>query len=175
MCRLLAPIWNRDNISNIQILFKETSGPDAQGRAAYFDRVGIVRDVVQSHLLQARSSPLLVLSLPRRLAVWRAQLTSSATDYSQYPRSLCLPPHRNAAVGSHCDGPPRFFEPGGHPGREAEGAPPVPPRRSGGRCSRPVRRGRAGRAARRAAGVPGDARGGSEQQNRNLRHGGAKN
>ena len=28
--RLLAPIWNRDNISNVQIIFKEPFGPAEQ-------------------------------------------------------------------------------------------------------------------------------------------------
>lgn len=46
----LSGIWNRDYIDNIQITFKEPFGTD--GRGGYFDSVGIIRDVIQNHLLQ---------------------------------------------------------------------------------------------------------------------------
>lgn len=45
--------WNRNYISNVQITFKEDFG--TQGRGGYFDQFGIVRDVIQNHLLQVRS------------------------------------------------------------------------------------------------------------------------
>jgi glucose-6-phosphate 1-dehydrogenase len=48
--RFLAPLWNRDNISNVQIIFKEPFG--TQGRGGYFDQYGIIRDIIQNHLLQ---------------------------------------------------------------------------------------------------------------------------
>lgn len=48
--RFLAPLWNRDNIANVQILFKEPFG--TQGRGGYFDQYGIIRDIIQNHLLQ---------------------------------------------------------------------------------------------------------------------------
>jgi len=48
--RFLAPLWNRENISNIQIIFKEPIG--VEGRGGYFDHYGIIRDVIQNHLLQ---------------------------------------------------------------------------------------------------------------------------
>eukprot|EP00042_Codosiga_hollandica_P043660 m.416793 g.416793 ORF g.416793 m.416793 type:complete len:296 (+) comp56615_c0_seq11:1318-2205(+) len=48
--RLFAPLWNRDNISTVQISFKEPFG--CQGRGGYFDEFGIIRDVMQNHLLQ---------------------------------------------------------------------------------------------------------------------------
>uniref|UniRef100_A0A061S3M8 Glucose-6-phosphate 1-dehydrogenase n=1 Tax=Tetraselmis sp. GSL018 TaxID=582737 RepID=A0A061S3M8_9CHLO len=46
----LAGIWNKEHIDNVQITFKEPFGTD--GRGGYFDSVGIIRDVVQNHLLQ---------------------------------------------------------------------------------------------------------------------------
>ncbi|KAJ7565443.1 hypothetical protein O6H91_02G061300 [Diphasiastrum complanatum] len=48
--RIFVPIWNRDNIANIQIVFKEDFG--TEGRGGYFDEYGIVRDIIQNHLLQ---------------------------------------------------------------------------------------------------------------------------
>ncbi|KAI7899665.1 glucose-6-phosphate dehydrogenase [Cokeromyces recurvatus] len=46
-------IWNRMNIDNIQITFKEPFG--TEGRGGYFDEFGIIRDVIQNHLLQVLS------------------------------------------------------------------------------------------------------------------------
>ena len=48
--RFLAPLWNRDNIASVQIVFKEPFG--TQGRGGYFDEYGIIRDIIQNHLLQ---------------------------------------------------------------------------------------------------------------------------
>ncbi|XP_064632147.1 glucose-6-phosphate 1-dehydrogenase-like isoform X2 [Lineus longissimus] len=48
--RLFGPVWNRDNISSVMISFKEPFG--TQGRGGYFDEFGIIRDVMQNHLLQ---------------------------------------------------------------------------------------------------------------------------
>ncbi|KAI9138894.1 glucose-6-phosphate dehydrogenase [Paraphysoderma sedebokerense] len=46
-------VWNRDCIENIQITFKEKIG--TEGRGGYFDEFGIIRDVMQNHLLQILS------------------------------------------------------------------------------------------------------------------------
>lgn len=51
--RLFNPTWNRDNIASVQISFKEPFG--TQGRGGYFDEFGIIRDVMQNHLLQILS------------------------------------------------------------------------------------------------------------------------
>ncbi|CAL4968409.1 unnamed protein product [Urochloa decumbens] len=48
--RLFLPLWNRDNIANVQIVFKEDFG--TEGRGGYFDQYGIIRDIIQNHLLQ---------------------------------------------------------------------------------------------------------------------------
>ncbi|XP_078439799.1 glucose-6-phosphate 1-dehydrogenase 6, cytoplasmic-like [Wolffia australiana] len=48
--RLFMPLWNRDNIANIQIVFREDFG--TEGRGGYFDQYGIIRDIIQNHLLQ---------------------------------------------------------------------------------------------------------------------------
>lgn len=59
--RLLTPIWNRENVSNVQIIFKEPFGV----HTAYFDSHGIIRDVVQNHLLQV----LAVLAMDRPVSL----------------------------------------------------------------------------------------------------------
>ncbi|GLV46699.1 Zwischenferment [Carabus blaptoides fortunei] len=51
--RIFSPTWNRENIACIQITFKEPFG--TQGRGGYFDEFGIIRDVMQNHLLQILS------------------------------------------------------------------------------------------------------------------------
>ena len=50
---IFEPLWNRDNISTVQITFKEPFG--TEGRGGYFDEFGIIRDVMQNHLLQVLS------------------------------------------------------------------------------------------------------------------------
>ena len=39
--RIFGPLWNRDNVANVTISFKEPFG--TQGRGGYFDSFGIIR------------------------------------------------------------------------------------------------------------------------------------
>ncbi len=47
---IFEPLWNKDHIDHIQISVAENIGVGS--RAGYFDQSGIIRDIVQNHLLQ---------------------------------------------------------------------------------------------------------------------------
>ncbi|GAU93094.1 hypothetical protein RvY_05082 [Ramazzottius varieornatus] len=48
--RIFGPSWNTHNIASVMISFKEPIG--TQGRGGYFDEYGIIRDIIQNHLMQ---------------------------------------------------------------------------------------------------------------------------
>ena len=47
---IFEPLWNRDHIDHVQITVAEAVGVGS--RAGYYDRSGVLRDIVQNHLLQ---------------------------------------------------------------------------------------------------------------------------
>jgi glucose-6-phosphate 1-dehydrogenase len=51
--RIFSPTWNRECIASVLISFKEPFG--TMGRGGYFDQSGIIRDVMQNHLMQILS------------------------------------------------------------------------------------------------------------------------
>ncbi|CAN6464685.1 unnamed protein product [Victoria cruziana] len=47
---IFEPLWSRQYIRNVQLIFSEDFG--TEGRGGYFDSYGIIRDIMQNHLLQ---------------------------------------------------------------------------------------------------------------------------
>lgn len=47
---IFEPLWNRQYIRSVQLIFSEDFG--TEGRGGYFDNYGIIRDIMQNHLLQ---------------------------------------------------------------------------------------------------------------------------
>nr|AMC30567.1 glucose-6-phosphate dehydrogenase [Aurantiochytrium sp. SD116] len=74
----LEPLFNRDHIASVIISFKEPFG--TEGRGGYFDSNGIIRDVMQNHLMQLLS--IIAMEPPVKVAGH----TNDGTDYSRYVR-----------------------------------------------------------------------------------------
>ena len=71
---IFEPLWSRSFIRNVQVIFSEDFG--TEGRGGYFDQYGIIRDVIQNHLLQIMSLFAMeppVSLLPITLIHWKLQ------------------------------------------------------------------------------------------------------
>lgn len=78
---IFEPIWNRNYIHSVQITWLENL--TIEGRGGYFDGVGIIRDVMQNHLLQILS--LVAMEPP-------ARLDATHIRNAKVNALLCVPP-----------------------------------------------------------------------------------
>lgn len=65
--RLLEPVWNAQHIAQVQITYAETLG--VEHRAAYYDKAGALRDMLQNHLMQLFS-----LAAMEPLSTWDGEV-----------------------------------------------------------------------------------------------------
>jgi len=79
--QIFGPVWNRHHIASVLITFKEPFG--TQGRGGYFDTFGIIRDVMQNHMLQILC-----------LAAMEKPVSTSADDIRNEKVKVlkCMPP-----------------------------------------------------------------------------------
>ena len=61
---IFEPLWNRNHIDYVQITAAETIG--IEGRGAFYESTGVVRDIIQNHLLQVLS--LVTMEVPSSFA-----------------------------------------------------------------------------------------------------------
>ncbi|KAM9814067.1 GDH/6PGL endoplasmic bifunctional protein [Neosynchiropus ocellatus] len=62
--KFLDPIWNKHHIERVEIVLKETL--DVKGRIPFYDKYGVIRDVLQNHLAEVMT--LLTMRLPANLS-----------------------------------------------------------------------------------------------------------
>ena len=75
---LFEPLWNRDHIDHVDIVFDEQL--TLEGRARYYDSAGALMDMIQSHLLQILAwSP------------WSPSPASTRWTYARPRRAYCDP------------------------------------------------------------------------------------
>eukprot|EP00968_Pinguiococcus_pyrenoidosus_P018744 scaffold1954_cov268-Pinguiococcus_pyrenoidosus.AAC.181 len=79
----LEPLMNRNHVASITVTFKENFG--TQGRGGYFDKYGIIRDIMQNHLMQVVS--LITMEAPSAVA---GDLASAAIRNAKVAVLKCM-------------------------------------------------------------------------------------
>lgn len=78
---IFEPLWNRQYIDSIQITNAETIG--VEGRGAYYEQAGVLRDMIQNHVFQVTS--LIAMEPP-------ASLTSNGVRDEKFKALQCVRP-----------------------------------------------------------------------------------
>ena len=79
---IFEPVWNRNHIDYVEITAAETIG--IEGRGAFYESTGVVRDIIQNHLLQVMS--LVTMEVPASFSAddirdEKSQLLRSVRNY----------------------------------------------------------------------------------------------
>lgn len=89
---IFEPIWNHRYVDKVTIHWSETIG--CQGRAGYFDHYGIIRDVVQNHLIQ-------ILALVGMEPPIRFEAEAIRDEKVKLLRCVEAPPMSDVVVGQY--------------------------------------------------------------------------
>ncbi|MGO4855998.1 glucose-6-phosphate dehydrogenase [Arthrobacter sp. 2MCAF14] len=116
----LEPVWNRDHIEKVEIIFDEDLA--LEGRARYYDGAGALKDMIQSHLLHIMA--LLAIDAPSSIgerdlrdAISTVLRASSIT--APYKKSTRRAQYTTGRIGDR-DVPDYVAEAGVDPARETE-------------------------------------------------------
>jgi glucose-6-phosphate 1-dehydrogenase len=91
--QIFEPTWNAQHIESVQLTFKEDLGTG--GRGGYFDGFGIIRDIIQNHLLQA----FMWLAMEPPSSMTGAAITQSKVDLLNKVRTLSLDDAQSVFLG----------------------------------------------------------------------------
>lgn len=106
-------LWNRERVASVQITVAEQGG--AEGRAAYYDGAGVLRDMMQNHLLQLLA--LVAMEIPPALEAHAVRDEKAKVLRSVRPISPS-----QVALGQYAPGEVEGQRVPGY--TEAEGVPP---------------------------------------------------
>ncbi|XP_011493976.1 PREDICTED: glucose-6-phosphate 1-dehydrogenase-like [Ceratosolen solmsi marchali] len=94
--KIFEPTWNHKHIAAVKIDFKENFG--VEGRGAYFDKYGMIRDVVQNHLLQVVS----LLAIERPKSVHSTDVRDAKVEFLKKVDPILL---KDVVIGQYVGNP----------------------------------------------------------------------
>lgn len=119
--RVFEPLWNRDHIARVEIVYDEQLG--LEGRGGYYDKAGAMVDMLQSHLLQIMA--LIVMEPPAELDAAdfhaaKVQALRSIHLWGNDPRTASRRARYTAGTVGERELPAYVEEDGVDPGRNTE-------------------------------------------------------